>query len=33
MRLRLSTLDAQDKRDMRRLHLDIVFDWKKIARQ
>src|SRR5215510_13344341 len=29
----LHTIDAQDKRQMRRLHPDIVFDWKKIARQ
>jgi hypothetical protein len=33
MRLRNYTLDAQDKRDMRRLYPDVVFDWKKIARQ
>ena len=33
MRIRHYTIDAQDKRDMRRLHPDIVFDWKKIARQ
>jgi hypothetical protein len=33
MRIRQYTIDAQDKRDMRRLHPDIVFDWKKIARQ
>ena len=33
MRIRNYTLDAQDKRDMRRLYKDIVFDWKKIARQ
>jgi hypothetical protein len=33
MRLRNYTLDAQDKRDMRRLYPDIIFDWKKIARQ
>lgn len=33
MRIRNYTLDAQDKRDMRRLHPDIDFDWKKIARQ
>ena len=33
MRIRNYTIDAQDKRDMRRLHLDIVFDWKKITDQ
>jgi len=33
MRIRNSTIDAQDKRDMRRLHPDVAFDWKKIARQ
>jgi hypothetical protein len=33
MRIRQYTLDAQDKRDMCRLHPDIAFDWKKIARQ
>jgi hypothetical protein len=33
MRIRHYTLDAQDKRDMRRLHPDVAFDWKKIARQ
>jgi hypothetical protein len=33
MRIRSYTIDAQDKRDMRRLHPDIAFDWKKIARQ
>ena len=27
------TLEAQDKRDLRRLHPDILFDWKKIDRQ
>jgi hypothetical protein len=27
------TIDAQDKRDMRRLHPDVEFDWKKITRQ
>ena len=24
---------AEDKRDMRRLHPDVIFDWKKIAQQ
>jgi hypothetical protein len=33
MRIRNYTLDAQDKRDMRRLHPDTIFDWKKIDRQ
>jgi hypothetical protein len=33
MRIRNYTLDAQDKRDMRRLHPDVSFDWEKIARQ
>jgi hypothetical protein len=33
MRLRNYTLDAQDKRDMRWQHPDVIFDWQKIARQ
>lgn len=33
MRIRQYTIDADDKRRMRRLHPDIHFDWKKIARQ
>ena len=33
MRIRNYTIDAQDKRDMRRLHPDVDFDWKKITRQ
>jgi hypothetical protein len=33
MRIHHYTIDAQDKRDMCRLHPDIVSDWKKIARQ
>jgi hypothetical protein len=33
MCIRNYTLDAQDKRDMRRLHPDTIFDWKKIDRQ
>lgn len=33
MRIRAYTIDAQDKRDLRRRYPDIVFDWKKIARQ
>jgi hypothetical protein len=32
-RLRNYTLDADDKRQMRRLYPDVVFDWKKIALQ
>jgi hypothetical protein len=33
MRIYNYTMDAQDKRDMRRLHPDIAFNWKKITRQ
>jgi hypothetical protein len=33
MRIRNYTIDAQDKRDMRRLHPDTAFDWKKIGQQ
>lgn len=33
MRIRNYTLDAQDKRDMRRLHPYVSFDWEKITRQ
>ena len=33
MRIRHYTIDADDKRRMRRLHPDVDFDWKKIARQ
>jgi hypothetical protein len=33
MRIHSYTIDAQDKRDMRRLHPDIHFDWKRITRQ
>src|SRR5262249_10875190 len=33
MRIYHYTLTAQDKRDMRRLHPDVAFDWKKIALQ
>ena len=33
MRIRNYTLDAQDKRDMRRLYPDTAFDWKKIGQQ
>ncbi len=32
-RIRNYTLEAQDKRDLRRLHPDSLFDWKKIDRQ
>ena len=32
-RIRNYTLDAEDKRDMRRLYPQVVFDWKKITRQ
>jgi hypothetical protein len=33
MKIRNYTIDAQDKRDMRRLHPDVAFDWKKIGQQ
>jgi hypothetical protein len=33
MRLRNYTLNAEDKRQMRRLYADVDFDWKKIAGQ
>src|SRR5512142_2726909 len=33
MRIHNYMIDAQDKRDMRRLHPDTVFDWKKIGKQ
>jgi hypothetical protein len=33
MRIRHYTIDADDKRRMRRLHPDVDFDWKKIASQ
>jgi hypothetical protein len=33
MRIYNYTIDAQDKRDMRRLHPDVDFDWKKLDRQ
>jgi len=32
-RIRNYTLDAEHKRDMRRLYPNVVFDWKKITRQ
>lgn len=33
MRIRSYTLEPQDKRDMRRLYPDTLFDWKKINQQ
>ncbi len=33
MKIRSYTIDAQDKRDMRRLYPDMTFDWKKIGQQ
>lgn len=33
MRIRNYTIDAVDKRDMRRLYPDVLFDWKKITQQ
>jgi hypothetical protein len=33
IRIREYAIDAQEKRDMRRFYPDIIFDWKKIARQ
>ena len=33
MRIRNYTIDAEEKRQMRRLYPDVVFDWKKIERQ
>jgi hypothetical protein len=33
MRIRQYTIDAEDKRHMRRLYPNIVFDWKKITKQ
>lgn len=33
MKIRSYTIDAQDKRDMRRLYPDVDFDWKKIGQQ
>lgn len=33
MRIRNYTLEPQDKRDMRRLYPDYLFDWKKINQQ
>ena len=33
MRIYNYTIDAQDKRDMRRRHPDVDFDWKNITRQ
>ena len=33
MKIRKYTITAEDKRDMRRLHKDVEFDWKKIKKQ
>ena len=33
MRIRSYTITPQDKRDMRRLYPDYLFDWKKIGQQ
>ena len=33
LRIRNYTLDAQDKRDMRRLYPDVVSDWKTVGEQ
>jgi hypothetical protein len=33
MRIRNYTIDANDKRDMRRRYPEVAFDWKKITRQ
>ena len=33
MRIRNYTLSADDKREMRCLYPDVIFDWKKITRQ
>jgi len=33
MKIRKYTISAEDKRDMRRLHKDVEFDWKKITKQ
>jgi hypothetical protein len=33
MRIRAYTIDADDKRHMRRLYPDVVFDWKKVVGQ
>jgi hypothetical protein len=33
MKIHNYTIDVQDKRDMRRLHSDVDFDWKKITKQ
>lgn len=33
MRIRRYTITSQDKRDMRRLYPDYLFDWKKIGQQ
>ena len=33
MRIRQYTIDAEDKRHMRRLYPEVIFDWKKLAAQ
>ncbi len=33
MRIRNYTIDAEDKRDLRRRYPDVIFDWKKIGTQ
>ena len=33
MRIRKYTIEAEEKRDMRRLYPDVIFDWKKLDRQ
>jgi hypothetical protein len=33
MRVRNYTIDAEDKRDLRRRYPDVIFDWKKITAQ
>jgi hypothetical protein len=33
MRIRNYTIEGDDKREMRRLHPDVVFEWKKLTRQ
>jgi hypothetical protein len=33
IRIRNYTIDAEEKRQMRRLYPDVAFDWKKIDRQ
>lgn len=33
MKIRAYTISPEDKRDMRRLHPDVTFDWKQISKQ